>query len=518
MYNINKLIISAAMAALPMSIVAQGDSVNTPAQLMQSGGYDYLMNIEKGSINPTSISHTAIQSKGELGLGYRQANGSFHAVDRSGRTHGFNFEATGIKRLRNIVFEGGVRYYNETEKSARWNTSLYQNRLNPFILADSVKSDYDLERFHVDGRFSYSFTENFRFGVNADYHVGVRSDEQDPRAETRGMRFILNPGIEWDVTGHLSIGATGGINLFNESTRYSTVATAQNYRFFLMTGLGTFYPQSGTAYSRDSKGTSWFGSVSARFKFSNSVSDFLEVKFGHDSENATDGGSSYQFRAGDYMNDFLRIFNRVSILGETTAHNIEARFETNDVKGKWYDQESETVNGTISYVVRLASIRHKQKLTVGSVKYRFDLLGAGGVPSLTAAVSGNFYRSESTNFPETYFASYSRAGINAEVVKHFMISKVYLGVGVDGGYSKCFNTGFNFAGQDLEKAYTTPMYAWNTAGYGKVAAKVDVKVPVGAFFLGAYVSGGSVLAASSYNDCFKGATFNNFNCGVSLSF
>lgn len=513
------LIILPCIALLsPFSVFAGGEGDNSIARQIQYRDYNYLHNVANGSLNPVSVSLMPLHELATVGAGYRWDQGGYHRVDQSGHSDALTVGAYGIKRLERLAFEGGLTYFNENDRSKCWNSTLFQSKLNPFVLADSSPSDYNTERFNVNGRVAYDLTPAFRFGINADYNVGVMSDEKDPRVETKGMRFVINPGVQWDASSHFSLGATGGLNLFNESLRYTCVSTAVNFPFYAMSGMGTFYPQSGSSYSRDSKGTSWFAGADVTYNSGAGIADYLSVIYSHENESATDGGSTYQFKAGDYMNDVLRVHNRLSIIRGRIAHNVEIGAELNNVKGKWYDQKAVTINGTTHYEVMGSSVKHKETRTEASVAYRFDMLDRHGVSGFTAGVSARYMMSDTKNFPELYFQKYSRLAVLANVSKHFNIKKVRMGVGIDGGYGMCLTASHDFSGLELEHEYTMPLYGYLTSDSFSIGGRVDASLPVRDFIIGLYVGGGTTRCVGGKTDMYKDENLSSVNCGLTFAF
>lgn len=503
----------------PVSALAggEGDNSNTLSEQIQYKDYNFLHNVADGSLNPVSIIDIPISQLAILNAGYGWRQGDYHNIDASGHSDGFGVDVYGIKRMERISFEGSVEYFNETDRQKCWNSTLYQSKLNPFVLADSEPSDYDMERFRVTGRVAYRLSPKFVFGVNAVYNVGVMSDEKDPRLETKGMRFVINPGVSWEMTKGYTLGVTGGLNVFSESSKYTCVATAVNYPFYLMSGLGTYFPQSGASYTRDAKGTSWFAGGDLRMSFTDIVADYLQFTYSHEYESAKDGGSTYQFKGGDYMNDVMRLSNRFSITGERMAHNITLRAESNAVKGKWFDQKSVTVNGSTHYEVMASSIKHKETRTSFGGEYRLDLLDRAGIPTFTAGIGAGYLSSDVKNFPELYFSKYSLFDVSAHAMKYFSIGKVRLGAGVEGGYVGKLSSSCDFTGLELEKVYTMPMFAYLSSSNYSVNGRVQASIPVGSFIIGAHVDGGTTHCVNG-QEGYKGKNMNHVNCGLSLTF
>lgn len=484
-----------AWAAVPDSIL----------QHVQHEEYGYISNIRQGSANPTSLAATPLSGLAVVKAGYDWQRGAYHSPDAGRGTDGFFVEAYGLRRTSKLAFEGVFTYRNENERSKKWNSTLYQSPLNPFVLADSLPSDYNKEKFHIAGRVSWNVNSRLRFGLNADYHVGVQSDEKDPRLEAKGMRFILNPGVEYDC-GIASVGLTAGINLLNETEQYSSLNTTVTHRFFLMGGLGSFYPQSGISYSRDVKGTSWFAEPSVKIRIGSMASDFLSVRFDSYSENATDGGSSYRFLGGDWSDRCFRIYDRFSFFRGRYTHNFELHGRYDDSKGTWYDQRAVTENGTTRYEVVNASVKHKQSVVQASLGYRLDRLDSSLTPTFTASVSAGFESASATNYPEYYTRKTSHAVASAMAMKRWVFGKVVLRVRADASYRAKLSSSISAQGLELYEKYSFPMYAWHSSSSLTARGRVNVDIPLGRMILGAEAYGGSMICTDGATSVYNGET------------
>lgn len=502
------------------SAFAGGKTDSNSIARLQYNDYNYIHNIEQGSLNPTSTWQLAISELASLNVGYQHREGEFHRLDRSGFENAYGVDVYGIKRLKRTVFEGGVGYYNEDSRARCWNTTLYQNELNPFVLADAEPSNYNTERFRVVGSMAYAISPSLRFGVSTDYNVGTMSDEKDPRVETKGMRFILNPGVQWDVTSRLALGATGGVNAFSESSRYTCVATAVNFKFYLMSGLGTFFPESGTSYQRDTQGVSWFAAADAKYRLSNSAADFLSISYAHDVESAMDGGSQYQFKGGEFNDNRIQIRNRFSYKTSSAAHNLELGASLHNVSGRWYEQKKVIEGGTMHYVVMASSIKHKEARTELNARYRYDLLDSYGASTLTLGLDGGFLSSDTKNYPEMYLQKYSNFNVSGNAMKRFGVGNVRFGVGADAGYIGNLSASNNFSGLALAQQYSLPMYAYFTSSSVTANAKIEVSMPVGETAIQIYARGGAeqCLASKVADSPLIGKNIMNLQGGVTLYF
>ena len=104
-----------------------------------------------------------------------------------------------------------------------------------------------------------------------------------------------------------------------------------------------------------------------------------------------------------------------------------------------------------------SSVKHKETYTLVRGSYRFDILDSAGVSSLTAGAGASYISSDTHNYPERYFRKYTRLDLSAEIMKHFSLRDVRLGIGVEGGYIMSPTSSCDFAGLELEPVYTMPM-------------------------------------------------------------
>ena len=490
--------------------------------IMQYADYLYLNNGAYGALNPTFIKDLPIEQLASLEVSYGANMGDFHKLDKSGDTQDLLVNVYGVKKLDKVSFEGGMSYRNGKENQRCWNATLYQAEYNPFILADSVLSNYVVEQFTLDGRFSWEPIELIRFGINAFYEVGATSDEQDPRLETKGMRFTINPGIDFKVSDYLKVGATGGVRLFNENSRYSTVKTALNSSFFVMKGFGLSLNNGGTSYQRETKGTAWFAALQLYWNRSG-FSNFLNGGVEMNREKAIDGGTTQQFVGGEYKNTKIFASDRFSFTTDKYVHNFELAGEFNKVDGIWYDQKYITNSSGQSYwETKLKSIIYAQEMWNAKFDYRFDVLFSNNTPSWTVGAGANFMNSDIKNYPDNYKQSFQNVLVNAFISKHFNIKKSVLSFTANGDYVK--NISQNIFVDDnivLKDAYTIPLFNYMIADSYSVGGRISTKIPIigkrFTSFVGAFVQA-STQQYIGNEKMFKSTHFNQFSGGLNYTF
>ncbi len=491
------------------------------ARQQQAHDVLYLENIRSETDNPTAISYSTIDHSTDILIGYGYHNGDFVSIDKSAKVKSLLIDISGLKKMKRIAFEGGISYQNTTEKNRRWNTSLYIAPDNPFVLADSVGSDYSVEKFVLNGGFSWDALAWLKFGIKANYEVGSSADQTDPRPDTKGMRFDITPGLDFKLSPQINIGLSAGARLLNEETKYTNVVGTTNYDFFLMNGLGNYYLQNGTSYQRRYKGSAWHGNVQSVWTGTSGISNLLAIGMEKNSERAEDGGTQRLFLGGKYRSTRYDIADRLSIRRKSVAHNISLKASLHRNDGIWYDQKSISDNGEMTYwEVVNSSIKHKENRKEASISYRFDLL-RHSVPTLTATANVGITQSETTNYPNEYRQKYSNVVINAQITKYTMLKKCLFIVSASGGYQSNLSASLYATGITLANQYTIPMFDYLTADAYTIAGKIEVKFPLSLkkfqSYLGTYIKSSTqryVGDSTHYRD----TAFNAVEGGLQFQF
>ena len=520
MLKLKKIAFVLSLIAVPFAMNAT--EADTTAAIMQYKDCMYLNNVAYGNINPSFIKDLPIDAFATLEVSYGAGKGDFHQIDKSGKISDLLVSVYGVRKLSDVSFEGGMTYRNGTEAQRRWNATLYQSDRNPFILADSVFSNYSTEEFTLDGRFSWEPIELIRFGVNADYLVGTTSDEGDPRLETKGMRFTINPGIDFKVSKHVKIGATGGIRLFNENSKYSTVETGNTSSFFVMSGMGTCMDRGGTSYQREVKGMGYFANLQI-FWQRPGYGNMLDAGFEMENENAVDGGTTERFLGGKYSNTKLFATERFTFTKGKFVHNFELGASMENIKGIWYNQKTVTDKiGHSEWVVMNEEVKHKESRMSGNFAYRMDVLAKSGQPSWTTGVNAAFVNSDIKNYPNVYYQKYMNVKAGAFVKKTFQIKKSILSLSVGGDYKMNLSKSIDMLPiERLRDKYTYPMFDFTTANYYDAYAKLETKIPIVGKRFTSYIGAFAEASTQRYIgdlDKYANTTFNQFGGGLNYTF
>ena len=531
----NRYLLLCLATALAAQAKAQTEFSNA-TNLWHDGAVNELFNIRYHSFNPTRLAYNSQQTTGEALVFYDLTRGDFHNAGTSGNVNNLNVQLGGLKHFERVDVSGFLRYTNTSYKNQEWNSTLFLNPNNPFVLADSVSSDGNIETFDMGAALSYRFTPKIKGGLGAGLTVGSLSDQTDPRPKTNTSRFNITAGADAMLSTAWTLGLATRIELFSSNLSYTIVNPLINHRYFLMKGMGDYFRRSSgedSGYQRDYKGTTFSGELSATFKpsglpFQNVV--LLSASAGN--EKATDGGSAYTFKGGDYHFTHFALKDRFMFShNEQVLHNIIVGAEMSSGNSDWYDQKklTDTEHGNIAYYEVLSKTRiQKQQDMAATAEYRFDRLNNG---------QPDFYTSLLASLANTTLKHYNDNGLQKQqwtnlslyltVGKHFNLGKGLFRAQLNAGYvmpvkDRLFATGTNVSGSDdITGVYVTRQFEWASAKRMGLGGSVDYNFPVAkAVRLGLF----SKVNATFYKDDaqyfanFKSTSLTKGEFGVYVNF
>jgi hypothetical protein len=497
-----------------------------------------LTNIRYGGLNPTFLTFNDRKTSALVKIDYALTRGDFHAIDQSGKQNDLNVFFGGLKQLGKLNLFGYLRYTNTQAKNHTWNSTLYLNENNPFILGDSIKSNVTTEAFDMHATGSYTFAPAWIGALDIGLKVGTSSDQTDPRPETNSSKIPITAGLEWHPQGNWSVGLSGMADLYHSDLSYMIVNNLVTYRYFLMKGMGDYFRRSTgdeSGYKREYKGTTWTGAIHTVWQPENCWRDFFELRAGYGTEDAEDGGSSYTFKGGDYHFTNISILNRLQYREtENILHQLilSAKLQSGD--GTWYDQkkvvDTEHANRTYYEILSKTKIQQSDCLS-GNLTYRLDFMNQH---ETNFYVSGNLGLDKTTvkHFTDdgTLKQDYTVSHLNLDLGKSWKINHQTLSTSVYAGYY--FTLGNrNFAtaspsgnGEDMTQCYVAPLFEYATAKHINLGSMADYKMPLKStnnkLMLGVYAKICSNLYNdnSKYSNYYQSSSLTNVDFGLYLTF
>lgn len=452
-------------------------------------------NIAYSSDNPVRLSLNPLSTYGVAKADYNYTTGDFRNIGTPEKKRQINVYFGGLKDLGKIRLSGHMAYHNDNDRNLPWNSTLWLQSANPFVLADSIYSKKTVESFDMDAALSWQVNDKWLLGASAGLAIGMSSDQDDPRPKITTSNVPLTIGAAYNINDNISVGLSGGVSLYHSSISYTIENPYHNYRYFLLKGMGDYYLWSSSrtpGYNRRYTGTTWHGAVQGLFKSNDGHwRDFIEASYSHGNQDARDGGSAYTFLGGDYTFSSINVNNRLSIEpSESLRHTILLNFHHDKGDGDWYDQKAytDTAHANLTYYEVLAKTRvHENTRTGFNIGYHVDFLSLS---------DGKAFAEVGFGADETVIKHYTADGqhkqqwdlmnVRLAIGNTFAFGTKALAIGVHGGYWFPFKdrvmatAGGNIAAGDITGDYVLPQFEFLSSSYAQVGGTADFSFPVSA--------------------------------------
>ena len=446
----------------------------------------YLQNIYHGAANPVSIAYNPYTVINSFDGSYSRVKGDFKPVDGAGNAKLMDFNIYGAKKMEKISFEGSLLYSVHELNNSRWGNTVLLSEKNPFIIADSlvydsVPNNHDREIFNLNGGFAWQVNDKFVFGLRANYKVGSKADQSDPRFETHGARVTINPGVEYKLGSNLSLGLSASAEVYHENVRMTVqdnLLDPAHTIIFLFNELGNYTVMNVTGYNRRYDGKIYTGAFQTVYTGSK-LDNFLELGYELNTEEGIDGGTSYMKKVGDNNITTMKVTERVQIKSASMRHNIAVSAYMLNEKAKYYKQNARRDEfGMEIWDVVSAEITQKESDMKAELSYRLDLL-KDGESHMTAILKGGIDNVSVNEFPDEYYAKYSLMTAGVDITKRFTFGDFRLSVNAKGNYCKALSPieyelpTDNAGRRRFTRGYFTPKYEYYGAEYMSYGASVS---------------------------------------------
>ena len=186
-------------------------------------------NLYSRSHNPSALWFSPVGNLLDFHADYDIRRGDLHDVDESSKINAFGVGISGQQRFNKVICSGSIAYNDGKEYARRWNSTLQIADDNPFILGDSIPSDFNTQRFNLSGTVAYKPLERLILALKLDYNTGSSANQTDPRPKTDGMHFVITPGVQYLMGGGFSLGLSGGFDLMSESISHEVIDPRESY-------------------------------------------------------------------------------------------------------------------------------------------------------------------------------------------------------------------------------------------------------------------------------------------------
>lgn len=503
------------------------------ALFAQTWDEDYaneLRHLRYHSTNPTRIAEHTQKGYAVAHVGYAQGQGGFHAVDASGKTHQWTAMLEGARQVGKFDVQGHLRYQHYTEAQQRWNSTLWQSPRNPFVLSDSVGGDVTTEAFDMQAIAVYTHSPRWRMGVEVGLRTGNRADQTDPRPRTATAIIPLMAGVEYQAGKAWSLGMMVGYRHQHALVEYYNVRSDRGHQYFLMKGMGDYVKRSvgdESGYKRDYAGRGYRLSAQATWQPTHGRwANFAEVRLSTTNEKATDGGTAYTFRGGDYSEVSLALYNRLRFSPTAYVHHHWAwQASYTHGQGLWYDQRrtiDPTYGVTLYTILNKSAIQHSH-YALSTLQYTGEVTKYPDRGWRWGTTMGfhHVQRQQSLG-SSTPTQRYQHLHLEGYVGKRLVLRRVRLLAQGGGGYRLPLHRTYAYGSlltgaEGIEDTYVRPAFDYETAGLAHFNALADASLSL---HKGLSVGLNVQLEhrICTHSEAYKGQHFTSLHVGTYLKF
>lgn len=513
------------MLLLPLLFATAGEAF---AQVWHQERDNGILNVQSGSASPLSLYHNPTEAWNAASASWLYSNGEFHRPDRPSGQKELDLSVEELGTLGKFRTSGSLRYRNTRDINRNWNSLIGNDPDNPYIICDTLADNSVTERFDIGGAITWQFSDNWIAGGQIGLTTATLSDNKDPRPKNDISRIPVTFGLEHRFGSGWSAGFFGGTEVFSSKFTNYLEYGQKTYRYYKMKGMGDYFAFSSSESS--SAPREYFGltySAGANVGVArNSFENFTELGFSSGYENARDGGSAHEWKAGDYSFTRITFHERIDLKGEL-RQSISLNADIKLIQGFWYDQKVkiDTEHGNISYYEVMSRYKNNDATRiVADACYRI-----GKDKSWNAGLGVRFLSENDTHFAdgEACIQAWNQLGVNAEGWKTLNLGSNVLDISAGAGYilplgEPEYATGNTaIAKDDITKCYVDPVFAYETSGKLSAFFRADwVFAPVKGMRPCLFAKGAILkqMGSASQYPSLEGTSFCSLTAGAVLTF
>ena len=251
--------------------------------------------------NPAIMQFKRNYSLSEVRVGYNSRSEN-RAVDvqQGDKDHTLVFDANTYMKHRNSTLWGEAYYNNGRIKGINWNETSEPQMVQPYLLADSVGGNMNVERYSFMGGWA-NYNGKWAIGASIGYTAGLYYRNVDPRPRNVTANLDVQAGIGYNVWRDYVLAASFNYKKYKQTNNvafYSELGNdkifhllgfANDYSRFAGTGIQTYYNGNRLAATLNfhpTDGSGFSASVEAsRFSFNNIITQLNKLPMAHVTHN-----------------------------------------------------------------------------------------------------------------------------------------------------------------------------------------------------------------------------------------
>jgi len=513
------------MLLLPMLLASAGEAF---AQVWHQERENGIQNTRSGSFSPVSLSYNPTADWKAAMASWNYGKGDFHRPDRPAGKSELDLSVQELGTLGKIRTAGSLRYRNTRDFERNWNSLIGNDPDNPYVICDTLADDSTTERFDMEGILAWTLADQWVAAGKIGLTTATLTDSKDPRPKNDISRLPFSFGVEHRFGQGWSLGVFGGAELFFSKFSNYLEYGQKAYRYYKMMGMGEFFAFSSSESSsapREYSGLTMSAGANLGLR-RDRIDNFTELGFQYGYENARDGGSAHEWKAGDYRYMRFYLQERLDLQGDL-RQSIGLQAELKLMEGFWHDQKQriDTEHGNISYYEVMSRYKNNDamRIVVGA-SYRL-----GRNQSWSAALGARFHSENNTHYTDgdPRSQAWTWLGLSADGWKTLPVGRNTLDLSAGIGYvlplgEAAYATGnAASAKDDISARYVAPAFAYETAGKLSASLRADwVFAPLKTLRPGLFVKGALLkqMGAAPQSPRLEGTAFYDLSAGAFLRF
>ncbi|MBO4558368.1 MAG: hypothetical protein J5693_07155 [Bacteroidales bacterium] len=522
---LNKFYTICAYLLLPLLFAPAGEAV---AQVWHQERANGIYNVRSGSSSPLSLFYNPTATWNAASAAWNYETGDFHRPDNPAGKSELDLAVEELGSFSRFRTAGNLRYRNTKDFDRNWSSLIGNDPDNPYVICDTLADNSATERFDIDGALTWNFSDGWIAAGKVGLTTATLTDNKDPRPKNDISRIPITIGLERSFAGGWAAGVFGGAELFfSKFTNYLEYGQ-KAYRYYKMKGMGDFFAFSSSESSsspREYSGATYSAGAYASL-VKDRVESFTEAGAWFGNENARDGGSAYEWKAGDYKFTQIRFQQRLDIKGDL-RQSIRLNARAKMTKGYWYDQKqrTDTEHGNITYYEIMSRYKNNDAMRItANAEY-----GIGKDADWHAALGAGFLTEKNTHYSDGSPCTqrWSLASINADGWKTFDFGRSLLDISAGAGYTLPVGKAVYASGntapakQDISDRYVAPAFAYETSGRLSVSFRADwVLTSLKVLRPGLFVKGTMLkqMGSAPQSPALEGTSFCSLSTGAFLNF
>ncbi len=190
--------------------------------------------------NPATMSDYSSSSFSDFSLNYLKDDKKLFRQQTGSKSEGFTILTNSFQKLNeNKTIWGNANYQNQDIFNIKWNENLDFDRIAPYIIADSIGGNMNIEQYKFGGGYNQKINK-WTLGLQADYSAQQGSRPRDPRNVTTTSDLSMKIGFNFNLYKDWTIGVFANVNKYTQKISVKFISDIINPYLYNMNGFGAY--------------------------------------------------------------------------------------------------------------------------------------------------------------------------------------------------------------------------------------------------------------------------------------